>query len=116
MSDTSNEFKISELGPNDVPNLPDGEIWWVTTITWNNSDHQMHPELDAERKEINTRLYNDGHIRRQPVFVDDSTTKRFWPTEEIAEFYISEMQRLAAKHNVVIVSASVDIEGTPTSS
>lgn len=103
-----NEFKITENGID--PQLETNHIWWCTTITWNNADHQLHPGLDAERREINTRLYNEGHILRQPIFVDDSTTKRFWPTEEMANFYVSEMQRLAEKHNVVIVSASVDME------
>lgn len=81
---------------------------WCTTITWDNSGHQLHPELDAERKALNTRLFNEGSIKRQPIFVDDATTKRFWPTEEIASFYVSEMRRLAAKYNVNIVSAVVE--------
>jgi hypothetical protein len=87
---------------------------WCTTITWQDPDHQLHPELDVERSKLITELFENGHARRLPVFVDASTTKRFWPTAEIALFYVAEIQKLADKYNCSIVASVVEDTSTPT--
>lgn len=104
MSDT--EVKMMSSEPLDPAKFAHHS--WCTTITWQDADHQLHPELDADRAKILAEMFEAGLMRLPPVFVNESTTKRFWPSENIAHYYVNEMQKLAEKYNCTIVTSVVE--------
>jgi hypothetical protein len=81
---------------------------WRTTISWASSADQEHAGLHAERQALQWEMLGDGRTYAPPIIVNETTTQRLFIDQDAAEHYVSEMQRLAIKYNVTIVSSGVD--------
>ena len=81
---------------------------WRTTISWASIADQEHAGLHAERQALQWEMLGDGRTYAKPIVVNDTTTQRLFVDQDSAEHWVSEMQRLASKYNVTILSTNVE--------
>jgi hypothetical protein len=80
---------------------------FTTTITWVTLDEQLHSELHLERLELLDSMIAQGVTNGSHSKISDTVSVRHFSTREAAGEYITNMQAIAAKYNVTIVSAEI---------
>jgi hypothetical protein len=81
---------------------------WRTTIEWASAADQNHTELHAERLALQQEMLASNRTYAPPIVVNETTSQRLFVDQAAADYYVSEMQRLAIKYNVTILSSKVE--------